>query len=496
MKRWARVGAFVALSEALYLGLAVAFPLARLYARVPPVDFAKLTGYRLPASGGLFLAYLVLFGLLAGLVGRDLGFRARGERLHLPPRLILGASLMFGVTLLFLYPIFAIDMLMYAVRTRLWVLHGANPFLVPPANFPTDPWVGLTGEWIGATSGYSPLWEMVALLPAWVAGAQRFLLHLWGLKGIALLAYLTDVWLLYRLAHVLYPDGWTARLVYFAWNPLVLLELVGNGHNDGLMLTFMLLTLWLVVQGRDGLAHLALAASVLIKVTPVFLWPLLWAWGVAQRETWAARARYTAGVAVVVLITLGIFAVFLWPDPSPWQALRESESSSRTFQTLFILIAMAARVPHAYARVQLVFRALFAIAYLGILVWLWRSVFRRPQGRAWVPLLHAWLGVLALLVLVFASHWRPWYTTWLLPLAALSPSRVWTGSVFLLSFTAATGDLYWTNWRWRFREYLSPLVAHLIGVPYVLGIPVIWAVWKMRQGESASNHYEVSRRFT
>ncbi len=476
-ERWARVGTFVVLAEGLYLVLAVKFPLARLYARIPPVDFAKLTDYRLTASGALLLAYVALFGLLTGLVGRDMGFSLRGGRLYLPPRLILGVSFLFGITLFFLYPIFAIDMLMYAVRTRLWLFHGANPFLVPPANVPTDPWIGLTGEWIRATSGYSPLWEVIALLPAWLAGPQRFLLHLWGLKTIAFLAYLADVWLVYHLARDLHGHTWAARAIFFAWNPLVLLELVGNGHNDGLMLTFVLLALWLIVHGRDGLAHLALATSVLVKVTPLFLWPLLWVWGVARRETWAERARYTAGVAVVVLATLGIFALFLWPDPTPWQALRESESSSRTLQTLFILMGMAAHLPDAYTRVQLALRALFLLAYVGLLVWLWRRVSHRVGWHTWVPLLHAWLGVLALLVLLFASNWRPWYTTWLLALAALSPSPVWTGGVLVFSFTAATGDVYWTNLRWRFREYLSPLVAHLIGVSYVFGVPLLWAGW-------------------
>ncbi len=479
-RTWARVGGFVVLAEALYLGLAVRFPLPRLYARVPPVDFAKLTGYRLWASGGLLVVYVALFGLLAILVGRELGWVKRGERVTFSSRFVFLVAALFAITLFPLYPIFAIDMLMYGVRTRLWLFHGLNPFLVPPAAFPTDPWVGLTGEWITATSGYSPLWEVVALIPGAIAGPQRFLLHLWGLKALALAAYLADVWLLSRLLRHFYAGHAVARLMYFAWNPLVLLELVGNGHNDGLMLTFVLLALWLVTHERDLVAHVALAGGVLIKVTPLFLWPVLWLWGLSRRETWQERARYTGVVAVIVLLTLAVFAAFLWPDPTPWQALRESDSSSRSPQTLFILLAMAANVPHAFTRVQMLFRLVFALGYVAVLARFWQSTRKRSPGLASKrnhihTLIHAWLAVLALLILIFASNWRPWYTTWLLALAALSPSPTWNGAAFVLSFTAATGDVYWTNLRWRFRAYLSPLVAHLVGVPYVFGVPIAWA---------------------
>ena len=487
VREWGRVALFVVAAEVFYLVLAVRFPLARLYARVPPVDFAKLTGYSLGGAVGLLATYVLLFGVLARLIGQ----RLREGQTHLSGRTVIAAAVAFAFTLFFLYPIFAIDMLMYGVRTRLWLFHGANPFLVAPVRFPTDPWVKLTGEWITATSGYSPLWEIVALIPGWIAGPNRFLLHLWGLKVIALAAYLFDVWILFRLVRALYPDDVAARLMYFAWNPLVLLELVGNGHNDGLMMAFVLSAVWLVVRGYDLAAHVALAGGVLIKVTPVFLWPLLWLWGVARRHTWAERARYTACVALVVLATLLVFAIFLWPDPTPWQALRESDVSSRCPQTLFILLAMAANVPHAYARVQLAFRVVFVLGYVGLLGWFWRSL-RGQEGvqgdeRArFHILIHAWLAVLVLLVLIFASNWRPWYTTWLLALAALSPSPVWMGGVYVLSFTASTGDVYWTNLRWQFRPYLTPLKAHLVGVPYVFGVPLIWGISRIQRGAEFS----------
>ncbi len=478
------VGGMIVLAALFHGYLAVRFPLARLYARIPPLDYAKLTGYSYTGVALLVGAYALLFGLLALLVREGLRSPA-SLRGWLTWRRALGVSGLLALPLLFVYPVFAIDMLMYGVRSRLWLFHGANPFLVPPSAVPDEPWAGLCGEWITATSGYSPLWEVIALLPAVVAGSERFLVHLMGLKVLAGLAYLADVWLLTRVLRAIYGEAGLVRLLYVAWNPLVLLELVGNGHNDGLMLTFVLLAVWFVLQKQDVVAHVALAAAVLVKVTPVFLWPLLWLWGMTARATWQERARYTAAVALILGITAGVFALFLWPDPSPWQALRESDSSSRTLQTLAILAAAAAHVPHAYTRVQTAFRIVFVALYVALAVWLWRrSRGATSEDERVTALIHAWLAALALAVLVFASNWRPWYTTWLLMLAALSPSAAWLWGVYTLSITAATGDVYWTNVRWTFTPRLSPLVAHLVGVPYVFGIPIACAIragrWKRR----------------
>ncbi len=466
----------LAVGEAFYLYLALRFPLPRLYATLPPVDYAKLTGYSL---GGVALLLGMYAVLVAGVAKAVRAGMRTGEGSW--PRwrgVVFGGAVLFGGTLLFTYPFFAIDMLFYAVHTRLWLLYGANPLLVPVANFPQDPWIALKGEWINSTSGYSPLWEVVALVPGILAGSRRFLLHLMGLKVIALLAYLADALLIAAIVRHLRSRevGW--RVLYFAWNPLVLMELVANGHNDGLMLTFLLLAVLLLVRERELAAHGALALSVLIKVTPAFLWPVFWLWGVARRPTWRERALYTLAVGAIVLVTLGVFAAFLWPDPTAWQVFHESDVSSRAPQTLAILIAMALHVEGAYDRAQGAFRVFFAVAYAGVFAWVWRQVRGRSHTQAVEHLLHAWLAVLVLLIVLFSSNWRPWYATWIIALAALSPSQVWVWSSLAFSFTASTGDVFWTNVKWRFREYLPPLYAHLIGVPYVFGIPAAVA-WRL-----------------
>src|SRR5258708_3950001 len=69
--------------------------------------------------------------------------------------------------------------------------------------------------------------------------------------------------------------------VLYAWNPLALVELAGNGHNDGLLICLLLLASWLLVQQRGGwydagaFAFTGLAISlnfVGLIFAPLFTW--------------------------------------------------------------------------------------------------------------------------------------------------------------------------------------------------------------------------------
>ena len=472
---------FALIAEGIYLfAFTWRFPLPRLYATLPPVDFAKLTDYRLTEAGFLVGIYGLLFLGLSGLL----------SRIPLAPTpQIVGAIFlaagMFGFTLFWLYPIFAIDMLFYALHARLWLLYGANPLLVPAAQFPQDPWIALKGEWVNIPSAYSPLWEVLALATARVWGPENMLGIMLGLKGIALLAYLADVALIAAITAQLWPTSWPWRVVFFAWNPLVVLELVGNGHNDGIMLTFLLLAVWWWLRRRELAAHVGMALSVLIKITPLFVWPLLWLDGVLQRRGVRERLQYTAWVTLILMATAGVFLVFLWPDPRAWQAFREGDTAGRSPQALAILAAMAWEIPKAYTRVQRVFQGLFLVAYLGLLtMFVVRSQriqqVASPVEERWYRLGAVWWWVLVALIAIFASNWRPWYATWLVALAALLPNPAIHRSAWALSLSALIGDVFWTNVAWRFHPYLPQLLRHVIGVGWVFGLPVVAYFWPQR----------------
>lgn len=184
---------------------------------------------------------------------------------------IIGIGLMCGVILLWLYPITALDVALYVVRARIWALYGGNPMLAMPEEFPQHTYNVMAGEFVDTVSPYGPLWELIAQIPMRL-GFTGMGAGILSMKVISLASYLAMSWLILKAERK--GVGGETALAFFALNPLVLLEAVGNGHNDMLMMAFI--TLGLVLWQRDKWAWAALALTLasLIKITGLILLPL------------------------------------------------------------------------------------------------------------------------------------------------------------------------------------------------------------------------------
>lgn len=93
-----------------------------------------------------------------------------------------------------------------------------------------------------------------------------------GLKLLFLLAVLGSGLLFFS---ILRKRGGDSRwLLFFAWNPMVVMETAVNGHLDILMVFFLLLCIWLYYKRKIVLSGAALACAVLSKLIPVIFLPV------------------------------------------------------------------------------------------------------------------------------------------------------------------------------------------------------------------------------
>ena len=116
----------IGVSGLLYLLVfTLPFPLANIYTTIPPVDYTKLTGY----SPSGFLIYVFSICSLFGLYFAAIQLTLPGERKPpvITPTFILLSGFIFALILIFSYPLTAIDLFIYAIRTRGWALYGLPP---------------------------------------------------------------------------------------------------------------------------------------------------------------------------------------------------------------------------------------------------------------------------------------------------------------------------------------------------------------------------------
>ena len=483
-----RLWAALLTSGALYLAFTLPFLLSHYYATTPPVDYAKLTGY----STGWFAAYILGILALFGLYLTSLrALKSSGQNWEF---VLISAGFFAGI-LIFSYPQTAIDMLVYALRTRGWALYGLSPFAVSPDAFPaSDPWLGLAGEWADAASPYGPVWELLSLGLFRLMGGN-YLTHLFALKMGSALAYLGSTGIIYIILRRIRP-GWALQgMAFFAWNPLVLLESVQNAHNDIWMVFFLLIAIWaylqLIEQPRHGTALIfiaAFSASILVKFITLLVLPIFLLGLALRQPSWMRRGGvmllYAAGI---LLITAAMMAPY-WPGLDHWAVLRASKGAGRSWVALLVLLAREGGVSSINQAFDDVNGAIYVI-FGGIYLWgIWRVVCRGKvcfRGTATtlkaareMPLrisfyLFFWY------VLFVATVFHAWYLLWFLPLAALliPEKRVLSGAVVFSLMALLIIPYYETVRVWLPYLNTNHIAGHLIGVA-LLTIPVLLSVWR------------------
>ncbi len=395
------------LSLSGYFALRLWFPLSPFFDRFPLPDVRTLAPTLGEAAayalllGALYLLYLLAYSLVQRL---DSG---------LSIVLILFTAALFCLPLLSTFPINATDVYRYFIRGRISSVHGQNPFLVPVAELEEESFALLAGEWANETSPYGPIWELTAGTTTQVT-SDNLAVGLVTFKGIAALAFLACGLLIWLAMNDVAPAKRSALTLLWAWNPALLLTFAMDGHNDSLMLLWLLLGWWLMIRGQTLIGLIVMLLAPLTK--PIGLLPLPYFFLAGWRLLPGRRARlrylFLTGISALVLLWLA-FLPFGSPLDLVQRLLGEATSGGGfTPLALFILEAREAGFDPPVSTSIRLFTGVFLI--FGIwLAWLtWRG---RSPLRAAADIFAGYI--------LQAFRFRIWYTAWPFPWLVLDRGR-------------------------------------------------------------------------
>ncbi|HEV2239103.1 MAG TPA: polyprenol phosphomannose-dependent alpha 1,6 mannosyltransferase MptB, partial [Ktedonobacterales bacterium] len=230
----------VLVTAGVYVALVVAFPITRWWnhphvANDPNAvnDMGRITHYSPLAAIAFVLAVLLLFWcqfLAISAVSRPTAGRWRW--------LAMAAPFAFASVLVWMQPVTTTDLYGYIARGYLMVQLHLNPMTTPAVLLPGNLLVNRP------PAPYGPAWLLLCGLFSSVAG-DNLLLNMLLFKLTSLLCLALSSWLLYRLARRMEIGVPAGVVLFFTWNPLVLFEAIGNGHNDIAMMTCVLAALLL-----------------------------------------------------------------------------------------------------------------------------------------------------------------------------------------------------------------------------------------------------------
>jgi hypothetical protein len=222
------------------------------------------------------------------------------------------------------------------------------------------------------------------------------------------------------------------RVVWYAWNPLVSLEVAGMGHVDALGVTAVVATVCLLTMrpGRVAAAATTAAAAILAKLVPLIALPAFarqsgrpWLFlllSLALTAVACAPVAIASGGVPQGLVTYGVSWEFNGPLWEPLWRLLEWGRLSEGVETLLDAVKQATGAhdfwnhfyPFNYPK--LLAKLLLAPGILAVVVLAWRRA---------DPMISA--GILFGSVPLFSATVYPWYLLWVLPWAALCRQPAW-----------------------------------------------------------------------
>lgn len=448
------------------------------------LDMGKLVGYGwnsfLPWIGGLFAWVFCLFKLLKAF---------RGQTFLQQRAVVLTTTAVCYVGFLAMYPTSAIDVYIYAARSRLFSEYGQNPNAAQPIeHWEVDPYMHFASkEWADDVSPYGPLWNVLAYPVTWIGGDSIGAAIL-GFKLLSVLAIVLMGWLIYDLVKRAQPGWELVATVFWLLNPLLMWDGIGNAHNDVVLMLPVVAALWCWQRRFDQWVVPLLLASVLIKYVTIILLPIaviaLW----RRNPDWHVRISAALWGAAWTLL---LFAVALFPfyDLASIRTSAEAQGAKVSMSLAWAAQATAKEWGWPVPDNEVVRQ----VAYLTMVVYIagWMvALWRHPE---WLP--RAMFEVTFAFMLVASTNQRHWYVLWIVPLgAALIPGTPWRRTL-LWSVTAMFGHGC-TIWLWYAYDislrgyywYAMLIVGIVFGPVVVLSLWELATVgWKMvtRRGQVA-----------
>lgn len=243
----------------------------------------------------------------------------------------------------------------------------------------------------------------------------------------------------------------------YALNPLLVLEIVGNGHFEGAMICFLLVGMLALQRGRLVRGAVWWALATASKMLPLIFLPIVWRW-LGWQKGWVFHLAF--GVAVLVL-----FSPLLSVLPNMMESLNLYFRQFQFNASVYYMVRALGFAQIGWDIGKFSGPILAALTLLGVL--LIALLTRRDEAGRMMSLATPMTFAL-FLYLTFSAIVHPWYTTLVVALSLLTKWRfgvVWS-AVAMLSYSH-----YWGG---QFKEHYGLIVLEYA----VLWGFLLWECWR------------------
>lgn len=268
-------------------------------------SFQHIGYFERPLSTYWYLATLgILFASYIVLLKKDIAKSTLWK-------IIILASVLLAIS----YNAFSYDIFNYIFYGKIITHYHQNPYLMRALDFPSDPMLSFM-HWTHSTYPYGPFWLAVSI-PLSFIGFNIFLLTFFIFKFLAAISYLISC---FAIDKILLKTGAKNNfgLIFFALNPLVIIESLVSGHNDIFMMALAFCSIYFLLFNQKIKSAVLIVLSFLIKwATGLLFIPItLFAFGPKK-----FRDPHALIAGCLLFSSLGLIYALTKYEMQPWYFL-------------------------------------------------------------------------------------------------------------------------------------------------------------------------------
>lgn len=413
-----------------------------IYLFVSTILYVYLAYFNERSNFPLLISSFGLLFLFYGLVAKD--WNGTKKQLY---------TISFYIRLLLL---FSIPELSDDFYRFLWdgtmAITGKNPYLVLPSAFmlPTSNFE-LQNLYMRMNSPnyytvYPPINQLLFAIGGWAAQYGI----LWGVVVLRLPILLIDIALIRLMEKLLETLNMSTNLVvWYALNPLVVMELTGNLHYEGVMFFCLLFAIHCYLENRKVISAIFWAFAIGVKLIPLLFLPSIlrltenYSNSKASISDFRLRTSCLKYYFIVGVTTILLFSPFISIEllKNFWSSIDLYFQKFEFNASIYYLIRWLGYQWVGYNIIEQAGVFLAVISAVGILF---------VQLRKKIKRVNQWVSLMLFSLLIYyscAMIVHPWYVINLLILGVLTGYRfpiLWSGMV-VLSYSAYSHPVYQEN---------------------------------------------------
>ncbi len=230
--------------------------------------------------------------------------KARMSELRI--KVVLKLLIPLFVLLIVTPPLFSRDILSYLIPARNLIVYKQDPYTTFMQNYHENSWSLYVQNVYNGTSVYAPFFNIL-MSTFLVINSSNIYLYVIFFKIFTFILFLLDIKLIQKIVSQLQLSP--GATIMFILNPSILIHLLLDAHNEGVMLTLILLGIYLFNKNEMFKSCVSLILSACIKYVSIIIFPIFcFKHG---KVLWKNLVFFVITAVAVIVVQLLLFPSFI-----------------------------------------------------------------------------------------------------------------------------------------------------------------------------------------